>query len=302
MSPRHLPQPSADAARRRLAGLLDATPDTGWEDVPDPDPAAPGPSTIDPDPGIDARSRPRAGAWRRETVLVLGAVVLVGVVLAGLVLLRSTPLEITDGAGSAPVAADVTPLVQVTPGQTPVPTAAASSPAPTSSPSAAPASLAAHVIGEVQRPGLVVLVAGARVDDAITAAGGLTSRADPGDLNLAQPLQDGQQVVVGSSSEPGGEVRGPGAGATPAAAGASIPAGGQGGTAVPGQASGDTTVDLNTASALELEELPGVGPATAQKIITWREQNGGFATVEQLMDVPGIGPKTYAEIAPRART
>lgn len=296
MSPRHLPQPSAEAARRRLADLLDATPDTAWEDVPDTESDARRDPDPDPGPTPQASPRPVSVPWRRETVLVVGAVVLVGIVLAGLVMLRSTPLEITEGP-APPLAAGVTPMVEVTPAvPPPSPSPQATTPGP------APASLAAHVIGEVHRPGLVVLAAGARVDDAITAAGGLTSRADPGDLNFAQPLQDGQQVVVGSSSEPGGEVRGPGS----STAASSTDAGTAGGTGASGAPTGPATagataVNINTASAAELEELPGVGPVTAQKIITWREQNGGFASLEQLMDVPGIGAKTYAEIAPRAR-
>lgn len=298
MSARRLPQPSPETTRRRLSGLLDATPDTAWDEAPDPDaewtPSAAGQDESPTTTG--SRSRVPAGSWRRETVLVACAVILVGVVLAGLVLLRSAPLEITDDSIS-PAAIGGTPAVQVSPAAG---SASASPKAGTPTPTAAAAPLAAHVIGEVKRPGLVNLAPGARVDDAITAAGGLTSQANPGDLNLAQPLQDGQQVVVGSASKPGGEVRGPLAAAVPGGASPATTGGAKtGGAGSTGSAVG-ARVNLNTASALELEELPGVGPATAQKIIAWREQNGRFVTVEQLMDVPGIGPKTYADIAPRA--
>lgn len=258
---RRLPQPSAEATRRRLAGLLEATPEDAWEEAAPPDPVTPEPP------------RGPLGPWRRETVLVICAILLVGIVVGGFTLLRSRPVAVPAASPTA----SSTGLG--------LPTARSPGTGPTSSASAR-TSLAAHVIGEVKHPGLVTLPAGARVDDAITAAGGLTSRANPGDLNLAQPLQDGQQVVIGSAGKPGGEVRGPAAAAP------------SGGTSA-GTASTSTKVNLNTASGTELETLPGVGPATAQKIITWREQNGRFRTVEQLKDVQGIGPKTYADIAPR---
>ncbi|WOP17763.1 helix-hairpin-helix domain-containing protein [Raineyella sp. LH-20] len=287
---RRLPQPSAEATRRRLAGLLETSPDTAWEDTAafDPDgPGRPGHDRTDRDRGQDADQAGvglrGAARWRRETVLVVSVILLLGILLAGFTLLRSRPIAVpADAAATAGAAGLGLPMAGT-------PTAAASTAGTSGTPSAR-ASIAAHVIGEVQRPGLVALPQGARVDDAITAAGGLTSRADPGDLNLAQPLQDGQQVVVGSAGRPGGEVRGP---ATASGTGTS-----GGGTGGDGQGVA-ARINLNTASAVELEELPGVGPATAKKIITWREQNGGFRTVEQLQDVQGIGPKTYADIAPR---
>lgn len=296
MSARRLPQPSPETTRRRLSGLLDATPDTAWDEAEDPDAGWMQPSADQGQTATasDSGSRAPAGSWRRETVLVACAVILVGVVLGGLVLLRSAPLEITDGSVS-PAAIGGTPAVQVSPAA-----GSASASPKAGSPTATHTPLAAHVIGAVKRPGLVLLPSGARVDDAITAAGGLTSQADPGDLNLAQPLQDGQQVIVGSAAKPGGEVRGPLAAAVPGNGGSAGTGGATvGGSGSPGSPAG-ARINLNTASAVELEALPGVGPATAQKIIAWREQNGRFATVEQLMDVPGIGPKTYADIAPRA--
>ncbi len=279
MRARHLPLPSPENTRQRLADLLDSTPDTEWNEEAD---------AIDHDQPSDRADRAGARSasvpWRRETVLVVCAIVLIGIVISGLVALRSSPLELT-GVTATPVAASVMPGGQPSPGaDASVPEASPPASEPLASTSASRPAVAAHVIGEVERPGLITLPEGARVDDAITAAGGLTSEADPGDLNLAQPLRDGQQIVVGSAAKPGGEVRGPDQ-ATAA-------------SAVSGSAG--ATINLNTASSAELEELPGVGPATAQKIISWREQNGGFATVEQLMDVPGIGPKTFAEIAPRA--
>ena len=135
-----------------------------------------------------------------------------------------------------------------------------------------------------RRPGLVKLPESSRVQDAIDAAGGLTDRADPGELNLAQLLADGQQLVIGTSSDPAGEVRD----GRESAAGSSSSA-------------ATATLDLNRASQVQLEELPGVGPVTAGAILTWRQQHGKFSRIEELQEVDGIGPKTYAQIAPHVR-
>ena len=164
--------------------------------------------------------------------------------------------------------------------RTPQPTAATASP----SASQRAAKLVVHVLGAVRRPGLVKLPEHSRVQDAIDAAGGLTGRADPGELNLAQPLADGQQLVIGTSSDPAGEVRD---GGEPGGAGSG--------------SSTTATLDLNLANQAQLEELPGVGPVTAQAILTWRQQHGRFNRIEELQEVDGIGPKTYAQIAPHVR-
>ena len=157
--------------------------------------------------------------------------------------------------------------------------------APTASPSTNERAtrLVVHVLGAVSDPGLVRLPENSRVQDAIDAAGGLTGRADPGELNLAQPLADGQQLVIGTKGDPAGEVRD--GGESGAGSGASATA----------------TLDLNRANQVQLEELPGVGPVTAQAILTWREQHGRFSRIEELQEVDGIGPKTYAQIAPHVR-
>lgn len=175
--------------------------------------------------------------------------------------------------------------------------AASSSPSAGSSGSPLAPGLVVHVLGAVRHPGLVRLVAGARVEDAIRKAGGLRDDADPAELNLAQPLDDGVQVVVGTRRHPAGEVRTSGGATT---GGATSGTGSGGGSSGSGSSSG-TTVDLNRASLEQLESLPGVGPVTAQKIADWRSQHGRFSRAEELQEVDGIGPKTYARIAPHVR-
>ena len=149
--------------------------------------------------------------------------------------------------------------------------------------------LRVHVVGEVARPGVVSLAPGSRVADAVGAAGGPTRHARAERINLAAPLDDGQQVLVPSAHTPQDALdRVAGAAQaqpTPTTGGAG--AGGEPGGAEPGG-----TVDLNTADATELQTLPGVGPATAEKIIAHRETVGPFTGLQDLDAVPGIGPAT----------
>jgi competence protein ComEA len=147
-----------------------------------------------------------------------------------------------------------------------------------------------HVLGAVKKPGLVTLTAGSRVQDAIDAAGGLTRKADPGELNLAQQVSDGQQIMVGTKAKPSGELRSGSSGGS----GSSSDSGSTGGSA----GSSGQPVNLNTASQAQLEELPGVGPVMAGKIIAWRTEHGRFSRVEELQEIVGVGPKTYAKLAP----
>jgi competence protein ComEA len=129
------------------------------------------------------------------------------------------------------------------------------------------------VTGAVKRPGVYQLEPGRRVIDAIERAGGVTAKADRVTVNLAAPLIDGQQILVP-------EAYAPGAGAAPTGAGPAV-----GGP-----------VHLNSADVAALDALPGVGPATAQRIVDWRDQNGGFQTIEDLEQVPGIGPAKLAAL------
>jgi competence protein ComEA len=138
--------------------------------------------------------------------------------------------------------------------------------------------LIVDVVGKVRRPGIVTLPKGSRVYEAIEAAGGLEGRVDTTTLNMARELTDGEQVLVGLE---------------PVQTGASPPgAASQGSAGAPVGAK----VNLNTATAEQLDTLPGVGPVTAQAILGWRETNGRFGSVDDLLDVKGIGEATLAEL------
>jgi competence protein ComEA len=151
------------------------------------------------------------------------------------------------------------------------------------------AAVTVHVSGAVARPGLVTLPTGGRVGEAVIAAGGLTRDADPDRINLARLLVDGEHVHLPRVGEDGGILAGPPApGGTSDGAGA----GGAGGTTP------DGLVDLNRATATELEQLPGIGPARAAAIIEYRELHGPFAVPGDLRGVSGIGEATFQKLAP----
>jgi competence protein ComEA len=141
-----------------------------------------------------------------------------------------------------------------------------------------------HVAGAVRRPGLYRLASGARIAAAIDRAGGATGRGDLTTVNLAAPLQDGQQIVV------------PRRGAAGTAAGAAAPAGaagaGSAGAAVP--ASGP--ISLSTATVQQLDGVDGIGPTLAARIVQYREAHGGFRSIDDLRNVEGIGEKRFAAL------
>jgi len=176
--------------------------------------------------------------------------------------------------------------------RTPSPAALAPATAPVRVERAAPSPVLVHVAGAVRRPGVYRLRAGARIDDAVARAGGPTARADLGAVNLAAKVEDGRQVVVPERPPRGGAAAG---GPPPGGAGAAAGAPGAG-TAGAGGAGPGVPLNLNTATLEQLQTLAGVGPATAQKILEYREQHGGFGTVEDLANVPGIGEKRLASL------
>ena len=156
----------------------------------------------------------------------------------------------------------------------PPPSAAAVVPLPTPT----VAGLVVDVGGRVRRPGLVTLSPGARVADALDAAGGVLRPRDVATVDLAARVNDGELLLIG-------------------VAGGVAPAGGTGAAA-----SGTTgPVDLNAATVDQLDELPGIGPVLAQRIVDWRTQHGGFRSVDDLDDVSGIGDAIFAELQPLVR-
>lgn len=145
---------------------------------------------------------------------------------------------------------------------------------PTDQPIVKPASIYVHVVGEVALPGIYELDSGSRLVDVIFAAGGFGKNADQASINLARELTDGEQVTVfkvGAAPQILGQV-------------------GAGGAAVSAQ------ISLNHATQAQLEDLPGVGPALAGRMIDWRTANGGFKKKEDLLNVSGIGDKLFAGI------
>jgi len=156
---------------------------------------------------------------------------------------------------------------------------------------AASSTVYVHVVGAVRHAGMYALADGARVADAVAAAGGLAGNAAQAGVNLARPVADGEQVAVPTLDE---VARGtaPAGGAAPPAGGA-VQAGGGGA----GSSAGP--VNINTADAAALDVLPGVGPSTAQKIVADREANGPFTSPDDLGRVAGIGPKKLEELRPR---
>ena len=273
----------ADVIRARLRALLaDNDRAGGW--LPDDDltgdseeaaawsPAddrAPDPGPDEPDAGLPAgmgrhRTPGRAVRWDpgrtgARSLWVAGLVA--ALLLVGWTWLNRPAVEpVSDVIGA--------PSTEQPAGQ---PTAAPPTP-PVGEAADTSTTVVVSVVGLVARPGLVTLPSGARVAEAVEAAGGLLPEADPASVNLAAVVADGQQVAVG----------------VPAAQGSAPPGS--------NPASGGP-LDLNTAGAAELDTLPGIGPVLAQRIVDHRTREGPFTSVDQLDDVPGIGPSIAADLA-----
>lgn len=289
-----------------------------WREGVGPDRDRPGPDGADRDrPGLDGAGPdtlpaadddgPAPVGWRwgvglRTALLVLTAVVAVGAAVV--------TVSVARGAGDplgAQIVPEVTPLAAATAGST-TPATTGEAPAVTSAPptgaagteatGAGPGQVVVHVVGAVRRPGVVTLPPGARLEDAVDAAGGAGARADLAAVNLARLVADGEQIRIPRVGEPPAEVSPSllGAGSDPGTTG------GQGATSEKG-ASGAAggTVDVNTADAAALDALPGIGPVLAARIIEHRTAHGPFASVEALEDVPGIGPALLGRLRPLVR-
>jgi competence protein ComEA len=165
----------------------------------------------------------------------------------------------------------------------PAPTATAAPP-PTPLPTATSGPLRVYVSGAVVNPAVYTLPPGSIIDDAVRAAGGLSSDADPVAVNLAGSLVDGMQIYVPTMAE---------GAATPPPISAPAATAGPGASRMGGVTTAGL-IDINLATQADLEMLPGIGPTTAANIIAHREANGPFATIEAIMDVPGIGEGKFA--------
>jgi len=251
----------ADRVRRRLAGEAEA------DTEPDDDASDTSLSRWLPDNAASDSSN-----WVAAIRADPGRAGLIGLGVVGLVAVLVTIFTLARDDQPRVVSAN---LPSVQPVSSTGGTAVASSPAPD-------APVVVSVVGLVRTPGLVTLGPGARIADALEAAGGALDGADVTGLNMARHVADGEQLVVGIASPPG----------TPPAMGSSIstPSGGAAapGAAAPGPA--PAQVNLNEATLEQLDTLPGVGPVMASAILAWRTANGRFANVDQLGEVDGIGP------------
>jgi competence protein ComEA len=223
--------------------------------------------------GSDTTAARLATPWRGVGCLLVA----IAVVLATVAAFLSWPRPVDRLADAPVIDREVTGAWSSSPGEgaTGWPSRAPNAP-PTSG---LPATIVVHVAGDVRQPGVVHLPAGSRVIDAVDAAGGLKRGGSVGAVNLARVLADGERVEVGSAVDAAAQ-------ATPG----------------PSRASGSgSQLDLNSATAEQLDALPGIGPVTAAKILAWRSEHGRFTLVDELAEVSGIGPKTLEELRAHVR-
>ena len=151
--------------------------------------------------------------------------------------------------------------------------------------------------GAVKQPMLAELPTGSRVEDAIQAAGGLTKKADLSQINRAQVLTDGEKIYIPEKGETGDLSSGAGGGGSGSSGSSANGGSGGGETGTPGAVGmSGGKININTADVILLQQLTGVGPVTAQKIVDYREQNGNFSSIEELKNVSGIGEKTFEKM------
>ncbi len=270
------PWSPATAAQRPLRppALFDPTSFEDDEEQPgeDDDQAFSGAGAFEDGP------RSRLGAFDpgRRGVKALAAVAVVVVLIAAFLAWRARPrVDPVAPPGIDPAAADASLADGGFTGGTPAPGApAAGAPAVPGAKPSGPAVVVVAVGGKVHKPGLVELPPGARVADALKAAGGANPGVDVAPLNLARKITDGELIMVGVTPPPG---------AAPTAA------------AAPGQP-GAGPINLNSATLADLDALPGVGPVLAQRILAAREAQGGFKAVSDLRNVEGIGTSRYEQL------
>jgi competence protein ComEA len=267
----------ADVIRARLRALLEERVPVGWVpgDLPDDDADAvltvplDEPDEEEPDAALPVglgrhRAPGRAVRWdpgRRGARSLWVAGLIAALLVAGWTWWDRPRVEpVPPGPGGAPATSAAIPAAPATP--------------PLGKAAETAATVVVSVVGLVHRPGLVTLPSGARVAEAVEAAGGLLPDVDAASVNLAAVVADGQQIAVGVP----GAIGGSGTSGDPA-----------------GVAGG--LVNLNTAAVAELDALPGIGPVLAQRIVDHRVSQGPFTSVDQLDDVPGIGPARAAELA-----
>jgi competence protein ComEA len=296
--PRELTEVLRRLERLRMPSSSTPSPISGWlphnaDSRPDEQPTADEqPAEADAPPSLSARlSGVRLHAFDpgRRGVAVLVVVAALGAGGGGWYFVHAAPRSARDEPSAvdatSPAASSSTPLPSAPAAW---PTAAGTSSAASSS--SADSSLVVDVVGKVVHAGVFTLPAGARVVDAIAAAGGALPNTDLTGLDLAGRLLDGAEVFVGIP---------PPSGAAAQAAGGVIggAVGGPGeGASNSGGAASPAVVNLNTATQAELETLPGVGAVTAERILAWRAQHQRFTSVVQLQQVSGIGPAKYAAL------
>ncbi|WP_144794528.1 ComEA family DNA-binding protein [Kocuria palustris] len=307
-----------DLPVERLRGLLDDDLRASGHDLPEGgappgvDDAAPGGPIAPPDPEEEQAWASPVRARIPWVTIVIAGLVLAAVVLS--LVLRGEREPVIVGGDPAGAGAAASPEPGAAAGGAAEGTGSAT-PGPAEPAGAAEASagpVTVHVVGEVRRPGVVEVPGGARVADAVEAAGGLSETAVVDAVNMAAPAADGAQIVIPdralsesweAAAPPGGPAASAGStpGAAPAGAAPSAAPGSGPASEPDGAGESGAAIDLNQATAAQLEELPEVGPVLAQRIVDHREQIGGFRAVEELDDVSGIGPAMMAAIAPLVR-